>query len=143
MPHNTADHSEDVMSPDQVSADRIFSLFHDAYFDVQRDEAGDVYLQDTYRVWIFPQEGGEQLRLMAQFNGNAEVARETKVEFANRVNYEYKLLRAYVDDDNDIGFDYYIPVEGGITKRNIVLSVRRFVEYVRVALGSDTQNVFA
>jgi hypothetical protein len=38
-------------------------------------------------------------------------------------------------------FDYYIPVDGGITKRAVVVIVRRFLSCIESAMAQDTANV--
>jgi hypothetical protein len=143
MSLNAADQSDDVVRPDQVTADFLYSLFHTAYFDVHRDEADDVYIQDGFITWAFPQEDGSQIRLMSQFNGKPDVPRSDKLEYVNKVNDQLRLIRAYVDADEDIGFDYYMSIEGGTTRRSIALTVRRFTDYVRAAVQQDSQDVIA
>jgi hypothetical protein len=140
MPDNTPT-PDDVVYASEITNDFLYTFFSNAYFNVHRDDVGDVYVKDPFTVWIFPQQDGEQLRLMAQFAANTDVPRITKLEYANAINDTMKLLRAYVDRDEDIGFDYYIPTEGGITKRTIALSVRRFIDYVRSALQRDEDNI--
>lgn len=131
----------DLVRPSDVTKDFLYAFFNDAYFNVHRDDVGDVYLKEPFTVWVFPQGEGEQIRLMAQFAGNADMPRIAKLEYANSINDKLKLLRAYVDDDEDLGFDYYVSLEGGITRRSIALAARRFIEYVRTALQRDTDNV--
>jgi hypothetical protein len=133
--------ADDVVYPNQITTDFLYTFFRDAYFNVQRDEVGDVYLKDPYMVWVFPQQDGEQIRLMAQFTANTDVPRIVKLEYVNGINDKLRLLRAYVDADEDIGFDYYLTIEGGITKRAIALAVRRFSDYVRSAIQRDKDDV--
>ena len=51
---------------------------------------------------------------------------EDKLAFANRLNDELIILRAWVTDAGGFGFEWYIPVEGGITKKAIVFALKRF-----------------
>jgi hypothetical protein len=141
MSQNQSQPADEMVYPEQVTRDFLYGLFASAYLNVHRDSDGDVYLKDAYTLWVFPQQEGEQIRLMAQFKTNSEAPRSAKLEYVNGINDGLKLLRAYVDADDDIGFDYFIGIEGGITKRNIVLSVRRFINYLQVALQRDEQGV--
>ncbi len=141
MSQNHSRPTDDIMYPEQITRDALYELFASAYFNVNRDSDDDVYLKDMYTIWLFPQQEGNQIRLMAQFKGNQEASREAKLEYANLINDGYRLVRAYVDRDGDIGFDYFLVTEGGVTRRTIVLSVRRFVQYVQIALQQDSQNV--
>jgi hypothetical protein len=54
-----------------------------------------------------------------------------------------KLIRASVSANGKFFFDYYLSVEGGISKRAIVLAVRRFFSCLGSALREDTGNVVA
>jgi hypothetical protein len=143
MTDSTAQPADELFYPDNVTTDALYALFVSAYLNVYRDDVGDVYVKDRYTVWVFPQKAGAQIRLMAQFRAAEGSERLAKLEYANGVNDQLKLVRAYVDSDEDVGFDYFIPIEGGITKRNIVLSVRTFIDFVRTALERDEQNVIA
>ncbi|MEI6776472.1 MAG: YbjN domain-containing protein [Chloroflexales bacterium] len=143
MTENTAHPADELLYPNDVNTESLYALFISAYMNVYRDDVGDVYLKDGYTVWVFPQKAGAQIRLMAQFRAAEGSERLAKLEYANLINDQLKLVRAYVDSDEDVGFDYFIPVEGGITKRNIVLSTRTFIDFIRTALGRDEQNVIA
>jgi hypothetical protein len=135
--------NDELIYPHQISRDSLYALFVSAYMNVQLDDDGDIYLQDRFKSWVFPQTNGTQIRIMSQFRASELATREAKLEYVNLINDKLKLLRAYVDSDEDIGFDYFIPVEGGITKRNIVIAVRTAVDYIRTALERDEGDVIA
>jgi hypothetical protein len=52
-------------------------------------------------------------------------------------------VRAYIDRDGDIGFDGYLVVSGGVTRRNIIVATRTFIDHVRAALAKDETDVIA
>ncbi|WP_129631761.1 YbjN domain-containing protein [Candidatus Oscillochloris fontis] len=141
MTENSSNPTDDVVYPEQINSEFLLALFQNAYLNVSRDDDGDIFIKENFTTWIFPQGNGEQLRFMAQFKANLDLPRIAKLEYANLVNDRMKLLRAYVDADDDIGFDYHVLVEGGITKRNIVFGLRTFINYIQVALQRDTENV--
>ncbi len=139
---NGAPHDE-IVQPSQISKEWLFNLYHDAYFDVERDNDGDVCIRDGFRVWVFPIREGTQLRFLAQFRANPDHDLADRLLYVNRINDELHLVRAYVDRDGDIGFDGYQVIAGGTTRRNIVLATRSFIEHVRAALIKDETNVIA
>jgi hypothetical protein len=63
------------------------------------------------------------------------------MRFVNRVNDGLMMIRASLTSDGRLYFDYYIPIEGGITKKAVVLAVRRFLSYLAAAMEQDTDNV--
>jgi hypothetical protein len=53
------------------------------------------------------------------------------------------MVRASVSSNGKFFFDYYISVEGGVSRRSIVMSVRRFFSCLGSALREDSGNVVA
>ncbi len=141
MTENSSNPPDEIVYPEQIHTEFLLALFQNAYLNVSRDDDGDIFIKENFTTWIFPQGNGEQIRFMAQFKANLDLPRIPKLEYANMINDRMKLLRAYVDADDDIGFDYHLLVEGGITKRNIVFALRTFINYVQVALQRDTEDV--
>lgn len=132
-----------IVLPAQVSRDWLFQLYSNAYFDVELDSDGDICIRDGFRIWVFPIREGEQIRFMSQFRANPAHDLIDRLQYANRINYELHFIRCYVDRDGDIGFDGYLIVSGGVTRRNIVFATRAFIDHVRAALVKDDTDVIA
>jgi hypothetical protein len=81
--------------------------------------------------------------IYAIFGAAESAAAADKLAYINRVNDQVKLIRASVSANGKFFFDYYLTVEGGISKRTIVMSVRRFFSCLGSALREDTGNVVA
>ena len=58
----------------------------------------------------------------------------------NRINENYVLIRAGIDDDDDLWFDYSIVVKGGLTKKSIVQATRIFMMLVPKAVGECDED---
>jgi hypothetical protein len=58
------------------------------------------------------------------------------------VNQEYIVVRA-TDRKSAVAYDYYLVIEGGVTKKNIVLTFRRFMSCVEAAVAEDSTGVLA
>lgn len=80
---------------------------------------------------------------MTSFGSAPNASLPDKFAFTNKVNDDLVVARAYVTDKGSVAFDYHIPVEGGITKRNIVLSIKRYLSVLEVAVALDTKGVLA
>ena len=83
------------------------------------------------------------ISIYAIFGASEGAAPADKLAYINRVNDQVKLIRASVSSNGKFFFDYYLTVEGGISKRTIVMSVRRFFSCLGSALREDTGNVVA
>jgi hypothetical protein len=107
------------------------------------DTDGDLIVKDNYRCYLRPDQDGRLISIYAIFSGNPASAEVDKLAYINRVNDQVKLIRASVSTNGKFFFDYYLSVEGGISKRAIVLAVRRFFSCLGSALREDTGNVVA
>jgi hypothetical protein len=135
--------SEDLFLPEQVNSEALKKLFEEAYMETSIDKDGDVIVQDNYRCYLRPDQDGRLISVYAIFGTQESASMADKLAYVNRVNDQVKLIRASVSSNGKFFFDYYIAVEGGITKRSIVLGVRRFFSCLGSALKEDTGNVVA
>ena len=138
-----ADGPEDLIEPDEVSPEMLRDLFVEAYMDASIDKDGDTLVTETYRSYIVPTLEGKWIRVYAVFGANPDAAPDDKLEYANRVNRELIIVRSYVEESGRFTFEHYIPVEGGITKKAIVLAVRRFHRILEAAIRKDDKNVMS
>ena len=134
---------EEIVLPEHVSAEMLNTLFTEAYMESSIDKDGDVQLVETYRSYVVPGNENRWLRVFAVFGANTEASLEDKLEFVNRVNADVAIVRTYVDSTGRFIFEHYIPVEGGITQRAIVLVVRRFHRVLEAAIRKDERNVIS
>jgi len=103
----------------------------------------DLIVKDNYRCYLRPDADGRLISIYAIFGAAPEAADPDKLAYINRVNDQVKLIRASVSANGKFFFDYYLSVEGGISKRSIVMAVRRFFSCLGSALREDTSNVVA
>lgn len=134
---------EELVYPNQISKEWLFDLYNNAYFEVERDSDGDMCIRQGFRIWAFPIREGEQIRFMSQFRASPAHDLADRLLYVNRVNDELHMVRAYLDRDGDIGFDGYLVVSGGVTRRNIIFATRAFIDHVRAALAKDETDVIA
>jgi hypothetical protein len=135
--------SDEFIYPEGINSDSLKKLFEEAYMEVSVDTDGDLIVKDNYRCYLRPDQDGRLISIYAIFSGNPASAEVDKLAYINRVNDQVKLIRASVSTNGKFFFDYYLSVEGGISKRAIVLAVRRFFSCLGSALREDTGNVVA
>jgi hypothetical protein len=111
--------------------------------EVTVDTDGDLIVKDNYRCYLRPDQDGRLISIYAIFGANESAAEADKLAYVNHVNDQVKLIRASVSANGKFFYDYYLSVEGGISKRSIVLAVRRFFSCLGSALREDTDNVVA
>ena len=135
--------SDELIHPEDVNAASLKQLFDDAYMEASIDTDGDVRVKDKYSCFLRPDADGKVIAVYSIFGAAEGALPEGKMDYANRVNDQVKLIRASVMGDGRFFFDYYIPVDGGITKKALVLVTRRFFSCIDVAMSHDTGNVVA
>jgi hypothetical protein len=135
--------SDEFIYPEGINADALKQLFEEAYMEVSVDTDGDLIVKDNYRCYLRPDPDGRLISIYAIFGAAPEALPPDKLAYINRVNDQVKMIRASVSANGKFFFDYYLSVEGGISKRAIVMSVRRFFSCLGSALREDTGNVVA
>jgi hypothetical protein len=134
---------DDFIYPEGINAESLKKLFEEAYMEVSVDTDGDLIVKDNYRCYLRPDQDGRLISIYAIFGSAAEAAQADKLAYINRVNDQVKMIRASVSANGKFFFDYYFSVEGGVAKRAVVMSVRRFFSCLGSALREDTGNVVA
>lgn len=135
--------ADEIVHPKDISGKMLHSLFTSAYMDASLDSDGDLMIKEGFSFWVFPQADGRRIRLMGLFRANSSSSLSDRLVFVNRVNDELVLIRAYLRENGNFGFDYYIHVEGGITKRNIVIATKLFASLIGTAVRKDENDVVA
>ncbi len=134
---------DDLVLPEHVNPEMLRQLFADAYMDATIDKDGDTLIVETYRSYVVPTLEGKWLRVYAVFGANPDAAPDDKLEYSNKVNQDLIIVRAYVEASGRFTFEHYLPIEGGITRKAIVLAVRRFHRLLEAAIRKDDKNVMS
>jgi hypothetical protein len=131
----------ELLYPENITKEGLRDLFVSAYMDASIDEDGDVLVKDSYRSYLVPSQDSAWIRLYSPFKGNPTATQEDKLAYANKINMDLIIVRTYVTDSGGFVFEEYLPVEGGITKRALVLATRRFHRMLESAIRADEKNV--
>ncbi len=131
----------ELVTPDTLSAELLRDIYEQAYMDVTLDEEhGVLRLREEVTARAHVSESRERIQLLAVYGVKDEAQRADRLELANRVNENYVLVRAGVDDDGDLWFDYCILVKGGVTKKAIVQATRTFLMLVPRAVNECDED---
>jgi hypothetical protein len=133
--------SDEFLSSDGMTVEVLKQIFDEAYMETSIDSDGDLVIKDGYRCFLRPDPDGRLLAACSIFGAKEGASPQAKLEYVNRVNDQVKVIRASVMKDGRYFFDYYVPIEGGITKKAVVLAVRRFLSCLSSAMSQDTDNV--
>lgn len=130
---------QDLITPENLSKEMLKAIFDDAMLETSFDADGDLRVREDISCFVLPK--NDRIRLLSVFGFKPNVSLQKRLEFVNRINSEYIIIRATVGSRNDtLFFDYDISIKGGITKKALVLATRRFLSIPRPAIqeyGSD------
>lgn len=130
---------QDLITPENVSKEMLKAIFDNAMLETSFDSDGDLRVREDISCFVLPKT--DRIRLLSVFGFKPNVSLQKRLEFVNRINSEYIIIRATVGSRNDtLFFDYDISIKGGITKKALVLATRRFLSIPRPAIqeyGSD------
>ena len=133
----------DVLLPEDLALEPLQSLYDSGGLQTQVDSGGDLIVTSGVSCYAIPTRQCDRILLLAFLGTKDNVGRDLKMEFANRVNNELSTIRARVNENDRVIFDFYIPVEGGITGEAILAATKFFLQATTYAANhcDDAQIV--
>jgi hypothetical protein len=118
--------SEELITPENLSKELLKSVFDDAFLDAFYDQDGDLTVKDQVTCYVYPSEKRDRIRFVAQFGFKPATGLPERLECVNHINDEYIIVKASVGANDRLRFLYDIPTAGGITRKALVLTLKRF-----------------
>ncbi len=139
-----ASQAGDELTPADLSVARLKAIFDAAFMATEVDSDGDLRVEEVLGCYVMPTKSGERISLNTRFRARDGSTRQERLEFVNRFNDEIAVVRACVNQSGNFTFDYYVPVDGGISPRTLVLATKFFLRALASGIRScDTDNVVA
>jgi hypothetical protein len=132
--------SDDLITAESVTKELLCELFDAAYMDVKVDDDGAIIVQERCSVYVFPDSAKKRIRLLTQFGFVPTATPLQKLEAANKINVEYLFIRASVIKDS-LRFDYDISLDHGISKKGLVLILKRFAQIPHAAVQDHALDI--
>ncbi|OWK41670.1 YbjN domain-containing protein [Fimbriiglobus ruber] len=131
----------DLVTPDNVTIEMIRDIYDAAFMEATLDEEKkQIRIREEVLARAFLAESKERLQLVAYYGIKEDAQRIDRLELVNRVNENYVLIRAGIDDDGDLWFDYCVLLKGGVTKKAIVQATRVFLMLVPRAVNECDED---
>jgi hypothetical protein len=131
----------ELITPDNVSIEMIRDLYEAAFLDATLDEEKkQIRIREEVLARCFLSESKERLQLVAYYGIKEDAQRIDRLELVNRINEQYVLIRAGIDDDGDLWFDYTVLLKGGATRKAIVQATRVFLMLVPKAVNECDED---
>ena len=131
-----------LLEQENLSKEMLKDLFEKAFFNVS-DQGDTLIIQDQGRLlnkYAVQIANNKQIKFFALVKSK-ETQTESRINYCNRMNQVLNTLRVYITDDC-IQMDWYIPLNGGITEKNVIFSFKYFQSQVDEAIKRDNAGIF-
>lgn len=133
--------NSEFVSPENVSLELIRDVYDAAMMEVTLDEEKRfIRIKEDVVARCTLSESKERIQLIAYYGIKDEAQRIDRLELVNRINEQYVLIRAGIDDDGDLWFDYCLVLKGGVSKKHIVQATRVFLMLVPKAVSECDED---
>jgi len=128
--------SVELITPENVTIDIIKEIYDAAMMECSiDDDRGYVRIQDDILARARIPENKERIQLGALYGVKEETQRVDRLEYCNRVNDQFVMIRASITEAGDLYFDYDITIKGGVTRKQIAQATRLFLKFVPKAVA--------
>ncbi|MBI2465805.1 MAG: YbjN domain-containing protein [Candidatus Sungbacteria bacterium] len=134
----------ELVTSENATKEMLKSLFDAAFMETSFDSDGDLIVRDGgVRGFVILQDENRIIRLMIGYRVKPSAKRIDLLEFLNRVNAEYLIIRAALANNNhSVCFDFYIHLVGGVSRANIVQTIKRVLRIVPQAVNEYGRDIF-
>ena len=126
---------DNLVTPKILNRDFLHTLYDAAYLQCEQDGDGDSVITESGLKCIATLPSRQDaIHLAILFPLKENVPLQEKLECVNRINDRYIITRAAVTKDASLLLcDYYIFLNGGVSRKAIVLGTKKFIEVTRQA----------
>ncbi len=133
--------SDELLAPDNLSKETLKSLFDAALMDTSYDSDGDLVVKEQVRCVVLLNDTKDRISLITLFGFSPGVSQLARLECVNRINSELIVVKAIVGNNDVLRFEYDILVSGGISKKAVVLALKRFCSIPRAAVRKFAEDL--
>lgn len=134
----------DFLFEDQVSTEKVLSLFRQAYFQVEvmSEHRLRLVMDFGMRLSVTVDADRKLITYSTSYSLREDAPMEAKVAFVNRVNDGVIFVRFAVHDATTLWIDYQLPFDGGVASAAVIGALRRYARIAYQSIGQyDTDRV--
>ena len=134
--------TEELITPENLSTELLKTIFESAYMNVEIDEDGDLKIKEECTVYVRPNKKyKDRISLLCMYGFKDSSMDTERLECVNLINRKFIITRAYATDKGNLCFEYDFLLEGGITRKTLVLGIKRFASIPRVAVKKFSDGI--
>lgn len=133
--------AEEFITHETASREALKAVFDAAYCDTRYDDDGDLRVQESLSCVVVPNADTKVIELSCSFTFTPDSSHLQRLEAVNAMNTRWLIIRACLVGTDTLRFSYDIPLDGGITPKALVLTVKRFSSIPRVAIRENAADI--
>jgi len=136
--------SEQILDAEEINTELLKEIFEQAFADTEIDGDGDLFVRiDGLGCWVLAPDQN-RIRLLSFITQHDEATDSQKLDFVNRFNTTYIMVRSSLLDNGRIAFDYDVITQyGGVTRKSLYQLTRRFLSIMREGVSNlDHHGIF-
>lgn len=133
--------TDELITPENLSKEMLKSVLDAAFMETSFDNDGDLKVKERCSCFVFPNEKKDKVQFYTRFGFKSGASELQRLQAVNRINAEYIIVKAVVRKNDVLGFEWDIPIAGGITKKAFVLAVKRFCSIPHDAVADCAGDV--
>lgn len=131
---------EDFITTENVSTEFLKSIFDDAFID-SKIENDEVLVRENIAIRIqIDSERKDRIRLVTIYNFEESSSEVERLRCVNGINSQYIIVGAFAYKDMLV-FYHDLIISGGIPKKNLVITLKRFSSIPSEAVNEFGQDI--
>ncbi|NNC95813.1 MAG: hypothetical protein HKN92_09650 [Chitinophagales bacterium] len=136
--------NNEIIDNANLSVELVNKVFEDAYYEIIEVNANENYLlvKDIWKVYVDIDNDKNYITFSLTWSTNEEASLEDKLALVNMISTKVLMVAPYVSTSSgNIVIKYDLWVEGGVSKKNVILSHKAFVKSLHLILELDTELI--
>lgn len=133
--------SNDLITPENLSKEFLATIYESAFMETSWDDDGDLRVKDGIRCFVLPTQNKDRIQFLTLFKFVSNSSEAQRLQCVNNINREYIMVVASAGAKDLLQFKYELYVEGGITKKNLILATKRFLSIPQSALSEHGSGI--
>ena len=133
-PKENTQMQDDLITSENLTPELLKAMFDAAFMEAKLDDDGEVIVHDEVRVRVkVNMDRKDRIRFLTAFGFKSGSQPLARLQCVNQINAEYIMVCASAEEDL-LFFRYDLMVAGGVTKKAVVMAVKRFASIPREAV---------
>ncbi|MGV6846539.1 MAG: YbjN domain-containing protein [Lutibacter sp.] len=134
--------SQQVITKDQVTPQKLASIFKDAYIEVLSVQNTYIKVKDVFTTFLDIDSKKRYVSISGNYRIQPNTPKSEILDLINKINREVILIKCYYKaSNNSINYYYYFWIEGGFTPTSLVKAFKIYNSALTLSLQKDVNKI--